>query len=103
MIFLFREDFNSLLSSIPNNWKKHVKDKTHPPHSEGNITHSLSVQGKLLPLSELKCKDAYWILINSCKEITLCIQWSEIFEVEIPVSNYKKIFLKFTFSVLHTN
>lgn len=53
----------------------------------------MSVQGKLQPLSELKCKDAYWILINSCKEITLCIQkWSEIFEVEIPVSDYKKIF-----------
>lgn len=94
--FKFKPSFlqyNSLLSSIPNNWKKHVKDKTHPPHSEGNIMHSLSVQGKLIPLSELKCKDAYWILINSCKEITLCIQkWSEIFEVEIPVSDYKKIF-----------
>lgn len=104
--FKFKPSFlqySSLLSSIPMNWKQTAKKDTHILSNEQDKNHTLNIQGKLVPLCKLTCKDIYWILINSCKDSTLCIQkWSEILNLEIPISDYKKIFIaNYLFSVAH--
>lgn len=80
--FRFKPSFlqyTSLLSSIPSNWKKTAKKETHFLSNEKDQNYTLNIQGKLVPLCNLTCKDIYWILLNSCKDSTPCIQkWSEI-------------------------
>lgn len=75
--FRFKPSFlqyTSLLSSIPSNWKKTAKKETHFLSNEKDQNYTLNIQGKLVPLCNLTCKDIYWILLNSCKDSTPCIQ-----------------------------
>lgn len=64
--------------------------------------YTLNIQGKLVPLCKLTCKDINWILLNSCKDSTPCIQkWAEIFNLEIPTSDYKKKYSNYPSSAAH--
>lgn len=65
--FRFKPSFlqyTSLLSSTPIKGKKTVKNETHILSSERDQNYTLNIQGKLVHLCKLTCKDIYFILLK---------------------------------------
>ena len=87
-------DYNSLLHSIPKEWRKLLhKNPIHTAEINENI--KLNINNKIIYLSKVRCKDIYLYFISKIvKPPTACNKWSEIYKIdpEMWQSIYKQPF-----------
>lgn len=101
-----------LRSAIPFEWKQLLRQPCELLESE-HIEATVEVYGREMPVSHLSCKDVYWTLISSAKEVPTAqekwmqlypfvpnLDWSSIYSVSYVCSIETKL-QAFGFKILH--
>jgi exonuclease III len=85
-------ELNSLISAIPQNWKRCVKSMRIPKEAVSNMEQLfLSCNKRILALSITKNKDVYWEFVNR-KQIKPIAAYKWCTEFNIPEENWLSVF-----------
>jgi exonuclease III len=86
--------YNSLISAIPQAWKKAVKKMRIPQNAISNTEQPfLNCNNRLVALSVATNRDVYWVLVRKKQTIPICAaKWATKYNVEMANDGWKAIY-----------
>lgn len=92
-------EYYCLRNAIPYSWRKHIRQNDNSFINRNTLI--LSFNGNRSPISNMTCKDFYWILMESIAELPTCIpKWENIFDSKLTQQELESIYkLPFTISM----